>query len=61
MDKKILKCPFCGSKWHEPKMMRYYNRYTGCMFFVECLECGATSKHQPTEEYAIDSWNKRVE
>lgn len=24
-------------------------------------ECGATSSHRPTEEYAIDKWNSRVE
>lgn len=58
--KEILKCPFCGNKWNESVVKGYYNSYTGRMYFVECLDCGVTSKHYPTEEYAIKAWNKRI-
>ena len=54
----IKKCPFCGSL-SEPR--RYYNSYEGTKYFIECIQCGATSSHRPTEEYAIEQWNKRVE
>ena len=54
----IKKCPFCGSL---AKPRRYYNSYEGTKYFIECIQCGATSSHRPTEEYAIEQWNKRVE
>ena len=54
----IKKCPFCGSL-AEPR--RYYNSYEGTKYFIACIQCGATSSHRPTEEYAIEHWNKRVE
>lgn len=54
----IKKCPFCGSL-AEPR--RYYNSYEGTKYFITCIQCGATSSHRPTEEYAVEQWNKRVE
>ena len=54
----IKKCPFC-SGLSEPR--RYYNSYEGTKYFIECIQCGATSSHRPTEEYAVEQWNKRVE
>lgn len=54
----IKKCPFCGSL-AEPR--RYYNSYEGTKYFIECFQCGAASSHRPTEEYAVEQWNKRVE
>lgn len=61
MEERLKDCPFCGNKWHRPRVVSYYNQYSGRMFFIECMECGTTSKHQPTEEYAINSWNKRFD
>lgn len=54
----IKKCPFCGSL-AEPR--RYYNSYEGEKYFIACIQCGATSSHRTTEEYAVEQWNKRVE
>ena len=52
--------PFCGSL-AEPR--RYYNPYevTKSKYCIKCIQCGATSSHRPTEEYAVEQWNKRVE
>ena len=60
MEKGLKRCPFCGNEWHEPVIRSYYNKYVGRMYFVECMDCGATSSHEPTEEYAVKNWNKRV-
>ena len=54
----IKKCPFCGSLANS---VSYYNSYEGTKYFIECIQCGATSSHRPTEEYAVEQWNKRVE
>ena len=61
IDDQLRECPFCGNKWNKPSIRTYYNKYVGRMYFVECGECMATSRHEPTEEYAIMVWNKRVE
>ena len=53
----IKKCPFCGSL---AKPRRYYNSYEGTKYFIECIQCGATSSHRPTEEYAVEQWNRRI-
>lgn len=54
----INSCPFCGSL---AESRRYYNSHEGEKYFIECVQCGATSSHRPTEEYAVEQWNKRVE
>lgn len=56
---KLQPCPFCGGEWHKPEMRSYYNSYSGRNYFVLCPDCGATSRHEPTEEYAAQMWNKR--
>ncbi len=57
---KLKDCPFCGSPYAStPEMKSYYNSYTGRQYFVECMNCGATSCHKPTEEHAVKAWNKR--
>lgn len=48
-------CPFCGYGWIEV----YESVYGG--FFVECQECGATVGNPDREEFAIESWNNRVQ
>ena len=57
MNKQELKrCPFCGGR---AATRRYYNSYKGERFFVECMNCEATSSHQPIVEYAEEKWNRR--
>ena len=55
---RVKACPFCGGA---AESRRYYNSYEGTRYFIECIQCGATSSHRPTEEYVIEQWNKRVE
>ena len=55
---RVKACPFCGGL---AESRRYYDSYKGTRYFIECIQCGATSSHRPTEEYAIDKWNSRVE
>ena len=55
-EDKLKRCPFCG---HKAVMISYYNSYTGEQFFVECMNCDASSGHQPIAEYAEEKWNRR--
>lgn len=55
---RVKACPFCGGL---AESRRYYDSYKGTRYFIECIQCGATSGHRPTEENAIDKWNTRVE
>lgn len=55
-DYELKDCPFCGGR---AVMRRYYNGYSGEQFFVECMNCDASSSHQPLDEYAVEKWNRR--
>lgn len=50
---KLKPCPFCGG---EAKVQRFPRNYS-----VYCTECGArTMSFKPTEEEAVEDWNRRV-
>ena len=59
---RLKACPFCGSPYaNKPKVVSYYNKYTGRQYFVECTYCEATSRHSGAESEAAEAWNRRVE
>jgi len=63
MDKQELKpCPHCQTSWLFVSDGDYYSGYESYGFRVNC-QCGyawGTISWQPTEEQAIEMWNRRV-
>lgn len=52
-------CPFCGDDHPEvvtDMTVSPENRH----YFVECRYCDGSMGPQPTEDEAIESWNRRV-
>ena len=48
-------CPFCGREVkHSYKVER-----EGDFYFVRCA-CGASGSYAPSEDGAVDAWNRRV-
>lgn len=63
MNIKLIKCPFCGSKWTQ---VRYINNpfdknhvYGG--YRAECCDCCVTTKACKTPEEAAALWNMRAD
>jgi len=54
---KVRNCPCCGGL-----SSLQMNHHAGCrpVFFVECSECGLTSKKMESSTLVIRSWNRRV-
>lgn len=59
---ELKPCPFCGG---EAKLISYHASMwidNPTDSFVKCKDCGATTIHYfPTEEKAIEAWNRRAE
>lgn len=55
---KTDKCPFCGSDLQSVVKNKYYDgKYVD--YHVMCQECGTCGPSEPTEEEAVESWNRR--
>lgn len=50
--KEILQCPFCDGKGKIKDMKRF-------TFFVECVDCKASTGMFVKKHEAIDAWNRR--
>ena len=50
---ELKPCPFCG------KDRLYVHQDSAEEFIILCLKCGTTGPISPTEQQAIDAWNKR--
>ena len=51
---ELKPCPFCGSERILLRGIVWLNNYC-----ITCPKCGAESGYKPTEQQAIDAWNKR--
>lgn len=64
MDKQELKpCPHCKTSWLFVSDGDYYSGYESYGFRVNC-QCGyawEAIQWQPTEDKAIEEWNRRVQ
>ena len=49
---KLKPCPFCGGK---AKLVYYYP----FRYYVSCVVCAAATVALPSEEAAINTWNRR--
>ena len=49
---ELKRCPFCGGKAE-------LRAYTGTLQFVQCVGCLSSTTAFPTDEEAIEAWNKR--
>ena len=59
MNEELKKCPFCGGK-SELKIHLFHKLPSS--YGVVCRSCGSeTWQLFPTEEEAIESWNRRVQ
>jgi Lar family restriction alleviation protein len=47
---ELKRCPFCGGKAY---LAWDFNPY------VHCKRCGIGTRSKPTEEEAIETWNRR--
>lgn len=52
-------CPFCGSndvdiRWYMPR------RGNGVLSFVLCYDCESSGPEKPTDEKAVEAWNRRA-
>lgn len=59
---KLKPCPRCQTAWLYASTGDYYSGYESYGYKVKC-ECGyayLTSKYHPTEEEAIEAWNRGV-
>lgn len=73
-DGSILRCPFCfnGVAIRDPKdgTFHFVSGHTGYpalrskedrrSYYVRCRDCGTRTRLYPTQEQAIERWNKRV-
>ena len=52
----IEKCPFCGQR------AQVVNLANGYAYFVECTneDCGVSMLPFPTEQEAVEAWNRRL-
>lgn len=71
---KLLRCPYCfnGTAMRDRKdgEFRFAFGHKGYpalrgkadrdAYYVRCRDCGTRTKHYPTQEQAIERWNKRV-
>ena len=53
----LLNCPFCGYDWIEP--VKVLNKSGKNKFYIRCLNCGARTRNQNTEQNAVKLWNRR--
>lgn len=51
----LARCPFCGREAGHS----YVLEREGNCFFVRCA-CGASGSYAPTEEEAVEAWNRRA-
>ena len=49
---KLKRCPFCGGKAN-------LRVYSANLQFVQCVDCLSGTNAFPTDEEAIEAWNKR--
>lgn len=51
---ELKPCPFCGG---EAKLV---GSNSGCLFYVECTDCEASTTSTPIAAEAAEFWNRRV-
>lgn len=60
MPKKLKPCPFCGGNgfaFREKHGLLWNRAYT---WTVTCCDCVAEMRFFPTQELAVEYWNRRV-
>lgn len=54
---EIKACPFCGG---EASLSDGYMGYSTVGYFIECIDCGASSHMNPDKNITTNDWNNRV-
>lgn len=66
MEPKSKNCPFCGGNTINLCMKRQTNKQSSgdiiitTHYYMECQNCGATSRIVSDEHVALTEWNRRV-
>ena len=58
MSNELKKCPFCGE---DNPIMQVDKEEYSLTYYVQCWYCGCRTDDYPTEEEAIERWNRRAE
>lgn len=54
----LRECPFCGGKGAIEHIVS--TEHSPDHYHVICVDCGASTDYQSTEQYAISEWNRRA-